>query len=377
MESNQYHNPIREHIYTIPSLVNTEIAKIFENCAGVLRSNSVKDVHSVILTGCGYSYAACLAAKQVLHRMTNLPVQVLPAIEVSRFTDIQGTSLKGILLVGISNSGEVSRINEALMLYRKHGAATIGVTGNVKGRIRDCCDFLLLAEPPALKRSLPLRGYAMTYLSLLAIAYLVALRQGRASSLDISLMISEVRTCMETLEQFLSQIDKKIFQYSKKNEKCTTFEFVGAGYERAAAFLGKIEMMGQAGIMAADEDTEQWLHCNFFMAEPETIGTMLFLASNSKAISRGLEALEYMIHLKRPVCVITDDPAIVLDSSPCIIHIPTVSELTAGLSEMIAPSLLTGYICEMKGEVYSRGFRDQWAIFRDGRGTTQSKIVVE
>ena len=134
--------------------------------------------------------------------------------------------------------------------------------------------------------------------------------------------------------------------------------------------------MGQAGLLASDEDSEQWCHCNFFLANPEQIGTVIFLASNSPAVSRTREALTYMLHLKRPVCVVTDDPALTSANGMQVIHLPEISPANAGLFEMTVPSLLTGYICELLGESYSRGFRDQWAMFKDGCGTCESKIII-
>lgn len=373
MNSQAPQNEIRKHIYSIPSLLLAESENVFNKAPEILRGLDGERIQSVLLTGCGYSYAACLAVKQAFQRITGLPVQVLPAIEVSRFTNTENPGLSNTLLIAVSYSGQVSRINEALALYQKYGAPAIGITGDPAAKIREYCRILFPASAPPLERALPLRGFAMTYLALLSIG--CALAGAEKTPLRTSEITAEITGCAEDLAVALPHMDAETYAFAAHVREAAAFEFIGAGYERGAAFLGKIEMMGQAGAIAVDEDPEQWLHCNFFMASPERIGTMLFLSSGSKAFSRGKEALEYLLHLGRPACVVTDSAGY---AGPAMaVHVPRLSDVTAGLLEMAVPSLLTGYICEMRGETYSRGFRDQWAIFRDGRGTTKSRIIVQ
>ena len=366
-------NEIRKHIYSIPPLLLAESENMLKKVPKILSGLAGEHIQSILFTFFGYSYAACLAIKNAFQRITKLPVQVLPAIEVSRFTDLGNPGLSSTLLIAISYSGEVSRINEALALYQKHSALTVGITGNLASKMREYCRFLIPVSAPPMERALPLRGFVMTYLALLSIGCTLAKMGNPAFS--VSEITSEIMRCAEDLETALPYMDEETYAFTTYVREAVAFEFIGAGYERGAAFLGKIEMMGQTGAIAVDEDPEQWLHCNFFMAGPENIGTMLFLASGSPALSRGEEALTYLLHLGRPVCVVTD--SIGYTGPAMAVHVPRLSDVTAGLVEMAVPSLLTGYICEMRDETYSRGFRDQWAIFQDGRGTTKSKIIVQ
>ena len=116
--------------------------EIFKVTAGAQSKKfSNRAVRQVILTGCGYSYAACLAAKDYIQARTHLPVTVLPTIEVARFSDLSGDSLSDTLLVAISNSGMVSRVNEALAVYEKHGAITLGITSNQTAQITQYCRY--------------------------------------------------------------------------------------------------------------------------------------------------------------------------------------------------------------------------------------------
>ncbi|MCB7318799.1 SIS domain-containing protein [Lacrimispora sp. 210928-DFI.3.58] len=367
MEKEAFYNPIREHIFSVPGLIGDELGRIFEeakNSAAFLRQ---KDIGQIILTGCGYSYAASLSVACGLRELTGRQVTALPAIEAARFLQLPMSEWERTLVIGISNSGLVTRVNEAVATCRQQGAAAIGLTSNTRGELIRYCDSCLDISSPEFGRPLPLRGYAMTIAALLAVGCALTGNAGQGE-----LVRGILAGSMEELEASLPEIDDMAWDYVQLNPALEQFEFVGSGYERGAAFLGKIEMMGQAGLMAVDEDTEQWLHCNFFMAAPERIGTILFLAKNSPGYSRAVEALSYMKHLKRPACVVTDDRDILNDPDSRSVYLPALNAVNGGLLQMTVPSLLTGYYCRLKGEEYSRGFRGPWEIFKDGRGTTKS-----
>ncbi len=361
-------NDIRIHVYSIPILVADCAGACFASCQNALTRHNLNHINRIIITGCGYSYAAALAARDALVEMTGMDVIVTPAIEVSRFSHPDRINLQRTLLVGISNSGSVTRINEALALYRKHGATTIGITANLHSPISQYADVLLNSSSVVVGRSLPLRGYIMTYLNLLAIGISI-------SKTDSQMILDSLIHDMEKLDAAMPEIDETIYQFALQ-QKEHRYEFVGSGFERAAAFLGKIEMMGQAGRMAVDEDCEQWCHCNFFQSSPEQIGTVLFRAVRSPGLSRSNEALQYMRHLGRSLCVATDDTSMYSEPTMTVVLLPDITIYNAGIVEMIVPSLLTGYACQLLDEQYSRGFRDQWSIFQDGRSTCQSELLL-
>lgn len=366
----EYKNRIQKHTYSIPALVQESVDRIICDCAEVLSPLQVSSVKRIVITGCGYSYAAALAIKDYLIEITRIPISVLPAIEVSRFSNEGAGDYDGTVLIAISNSGEVSRLNEAVMLYRKHHARVIALTANLHAPIAMHADYAIDISSPSIGSGLPLRGYCMTILALLGIGYQFA---GAPVVADVNCL----KQAASELSRILPDVDGKVIEFLEKNPQISSFEFVGSGYERGLAFLGKIQMLGQAGIMSLDEDSEQWCHCNFFMANPERIGTILFYAKSSPAASRNSEVLSYMEHLNRPVCVVTDDDKLSAPPGTVVIQLPEINNLNAGILEMAVPSLLTGYYCDQIGETYSRGFRDQWDMFKTGAGTCESQIIVD
>lgn len=365
-------NIIREHVFSVPALITASFDRIYQQCIAATESISFDTIHKIVLTGCGYSFASCISLKYYLENKTNRPVVVLPGIDASRFTVAEINDFPHTLIIGISNSGRVSRITEALMFYKKHGATSIAFTADLSSPVCEKADCVIDTSTPGIGTSNPLRGYVACNLALIALSLIIS-----GSGTDITAREkAELLRCAEALNGMLPAIDTSLAKYASESHDRTGFEFVGAGYERAAAFLGKIEMLGQAGRMAIDEDPEQWLHCNFFMDNPENIGTMLFMSQGTPALSRCKEALSYMIHLGRPVVVVTDIPETDLPDGVQTIHLPVITPLSAGIVEMVAPSLFVGHLCEQTSTPYSRGFRGVWELFKDGCGTCESEIIV-
>lgn len=369
-----FHNEIQRHIYSIPFLVTNTIEKIFALCAERLHSCMPSKLKQIVLTGCGYSYAAALAVKDALSELINMPVLVVPAVELARFTNSSiGDHYQTIGLIAISGSGAVSRVIEVMALYQNLGAFVIGMTGNMQSEMGKYANVLLDISTPDIGSVLPLRGYAMTFITLIATGWSIANYSGTKGTAKAEQIITATLEDMIQLQQRLPNLDREAIQFVTDHPTINAYEFVGSGYERAAAFLGKIEMMGQAGCMACDEDGEQWCHCNFFMANPEHIGTVLFYASRSPAASRTREVLQYMRYLQRPICVVTDDLQLTSDIDMQVFHLPDITAWNAGLLEMTVPSFLAGYVCQLLGETYSRGFRDRWSVFQDGSSTCESE----
>lgn len=365
-------NIIRTHIFTIPELVISSVDRVFEACRKEVSVSVFSGIRRIVLTGCGYSFASCLSLKTYMETVTQLPVLAAPAIEASRFTVISASDIPHTLIIGISSSGQVSRITEALAFYHAHGAVCIALTANPQSAMCKYADAVLDISVPPIGTSNPLRGYAMCSLVLIALCHRIA---GMDSAYEKETGKALMRD-MNSLRASLGIMDETMSAVAELHAQYIGSEFVGAGYERASAFLGKIEMLGQAGKMAIDEDPEQWLHCNFFLDHPEAIGTMLFMAHNSPAYSRCSEALGYMIHLKRPVVLVSDRMRHDLPGTVTQVILPEITSLNCGLLEAVPPSLLVGHYCSQNNIPYSRGFANQWELFRDGCGTCRSEIKI-
>jgi len=98
----------------------------------ILRSNRM------IFVACGTSYHACLACRQIVEELTELPVSVELA---SDFLDRRCPIFRSDVCIFVSQSGETAETLEALRYAKSHNALTVGVVnvvGSSIARMTDC-----------------------------------------------------------------------------------------------------------------------------------------------------------------------------------------------------------------------------------------------
>lgn len=85
MDMSPFHNPMRENVYDVPNLVRSQCAQIERDGRMALTVPEIYRLRRIIVTGCGDSYAAGLSMKPAMETLTGLPVEVLPAMHLSRY----------------------------------------------------------------------------------------------------------------------------------------------------------------------------------------------------------------------------------------------------------------------------------------------------
>ena len=82
-----YNNPMRENAHDVPSLTIGQCKQIEADSRMILTTPEIYELRRIVITGCGDSYAAGISMKPALEFLTGLPVDVEPAIHLSRYTD--------------------------------------------------------------------------------------------------------------------------------------------------------------------------------------------------------------------------------------------------------------------------------------------------
>ena len=372
-----HENAIRTHIFSIPELLLEQADRTFENVQKVFLKEDLVHIRKIVMTGCGYSYAAGMSAKYIFEKIARIPTEIPYSIDASRHIDLSVIPPRNeTMFIGVSNSGIVARIAESMERFSRTGATTVAFTGDSESKCARYAKYTVDVSCPSLKRSLPLRGYVMTLLNCYAIAWNIAMVKGIASKTECNNFYEELKELARDLEMKLPEIDEAISEFAVKVQDAKTYEFVGSGTEYAAAWIGRQQMAGQTGKMGLDCSTEDWLHSTFFLSEPEKIGTMLFMPGRSTSYSREREVFHFMLHLKRPLCVVSDLSELP-EQGAILARVPyTDNRELYPLVDLIPVSLFAGKICELTGEEYSRGFRDNWDFSIGGRATEFSEIHI-
>ena len=117
-------NAMQRQVFSLPELIKSQYEDLEPKTRKVLSFEETFNIQRIILTGCGDSYAACMAAKYTFEMLTSIPVEVVPAIELSRFYCEKhlGIDCRNPLVIAVSNSGTVARISEAVQRAKKYGS---------------------------------------------------------------------------------------------------------------------------------------------------------------------------------------------------------------------------------------------------------------
>lgn len=370
-------NYIKQHIRTIPALLREYAETMDQRVQDALEAPLLKQTQMVVMTGCGYSYAAACNGAEFIEKIAQIPARALYSVDASRHQSLnvlpQG---KQTLFIGVSGSGVVARVAEGLLRFREQGAYAVAFTADRQSACARAAETTvdLSAPPVCIERSLPLRSYAVTLLAFCAVAWRIAVLQGKRTEAERRAFYKELYAAADGLQQALPQVEKQMEGFVRQvHRTASVYEWVGSGSGFVSAWLGRQELVGQAGLFGVECSAEDWLHSTFFAARPETIPTLLLSPPNSPARSRLEEVERSMAYLRRPLCVIGQSVC----KEASVVELPyPANELLNPFLELAPVSLLAGEVCEQIGEEYSRNFRDRWDFSKGGAATANSEIVV-
>ena len=270
---------------------------------------------------------------------------------------------------------KLARIAECLERMQSHGIMTVAVTSDKQSRCAKYGDYLADINVARMTESLPLCNFTMTILFFLLLARRIASIKQINQETDIKNFAEKFKQMEQSLEQQLPFIEQQVNDFADEAASSFLFEFVGSGTGYPAAWLGRQLMSGQTGKAVLECSTEDWLHSTFFLCHPEKIATVLIKSSVARSKSRETEVMHYMMYLKRKLCIITDHPEKEEDMKQIIV--PSSGHVLLDPFMHIAPiSLMAGRVCELTGEQYSRGFRDNWDFSKGGYATEYSLIKI-
>ena len=105
-------NALIRQVLSLPELIEQQYNDLEPKARKALTTPEIFGIQRIVLTGCGDSYAAALATKHAFEMLTNLPCEVVPAIELSRLYSRKqlGFAPCNPLVIAVSNSGSVVRM---------------------------------------------------------------------------------------------------------------------------------------------------------------------------------------------------------------------------------------------------------------------------
>lgn len=374
----QYHNPMRENAFNVPSLCREQCTKIEADSRMILTTPEIYELRRIIITGCGDSYAAGISMKPALETLTGLPVTVEPAISLARYTAPDTFGKPGSTLVmAVSNSGGVSRVAEAVQRASNHGCLTLAITGKPESKLAQAAQKRVpLAIPPfAAGGGNGVRSYLISMLSLLLVGIRIGEVKGRYMMTDSEAYRKAVVDYAAAFEAALPALDQQMLELAQQTRERELFEFLGSGGNLGTAWFSHAKIVEATGDAASFTDMEAWMHLYCFYRELDMKVAFAYANTAGTDRSRAEETLGAMAQMKGKLFVITDSADMPLPEGCTRILVPACKyDWLAPLLNYLPVSLYAGFLCELKGETYGRSGREDWAPIAGTGLLTNSRI---
>ncbi|XP_065143593.1 glutamine--fructose-6-phosphate aminotransferase [isomerizing] 2 [Paramisgurnus dabryanus] len=212
----------------------------------------IKRCRRLIIIGCGTSFHAGVATRQILEELTELPVMVELA---SDFLDRITPVFRDDVCFFISQSGETADTLMALRYCKQRGALTVGITNTVGSSIcrETDCGVHINAGPEVGVAST--KAYTSQFVSLIMFALMMS--EDRLSLQQRRLeIINGLKKLPELIKEVLS-LDDKIKSLADELDHQKSLLVMGRGYNYATCLEGALKIkeityMHSEGIMAGE-----------------------------------------------------------------------------------------------------------------------------
>ncbi|KAK6298745.1 glutamine--fructose-6-phosphate aminotransferase [isomerizing] 2-like isoform X1 [Coregonus clupeaformis] len=212
----------------------------------------IKRCRRLIMIGCGTSFHAAVATRQILEELTELPVMVELA---SDFLDRNTPVFRDDVCFYISQSGETADTLMALRYCKEKGALTVGITNTVGSSIsRDTdCGVHINAGPEIGVAST--KAYTSQFAALIMFGLMMS--EDRISLQARRLeIINGLRILPELIKKVLT-LDKKIKSIADELYEQKSLLVMGRGFNYATCLEGALKIkeityMHSEGILAGE-----------------------------------------------------------------------------------------------------------------------------
>ena len=372
----EFENAMLRQVLSVPDLLEEVYPDLEPQVRYVMTTPEIYSVKKVVLTSCGDGYAACLAAKRAFEKFLQIPIEVVEPLSLARYYQMKwvGESPCDPLVIALSNSGQVTRVVEAVERMRAHRAMTIAVTSDPESPLAKAAEKVIVPKIPKFENSPGIRSYAVLQMTV----YLLAIRMGEVR---LKYTMDQANTYRQELKrlpkEFLKnagQVCDLALEAAKQFKDAASAEMIGCGADYGTAWYAHEKMYEAVGIPAVHLDSENWFHVNYFVKDVKHTLTMVFAAKGDEAESRTRELVERMNQMGRDFVLVTNDGS--LGAKYRFLTPESETCLFQSMAAHMVPALIAGYLAAMREEPYSRGFEGIWKEEKGMYSTTVSETVL-
>jgi glucosamine--fructose-6-phosphate aminotransferase (isomerizing) len=328
----------------------------------VLSTPEIYGIRQIIITGSGDSYIAAASVADALRSWTGMPVQAMVAMQASRYLSLgfstRSLPLRSALVVCVSHSGEAARVVEAAQRTRAAGALTLALTAARDSRLSRATAKVLSVQSRDSSSAPGTLSYSASLLGLYLLGIRMAEVRLRMSMASADALRQALSNLPSAIASSIALCEQPLLACAEAWQGYRSADILGSGPATGSAAYCAAKLIEAVGIHAASQDIEEFIHLNYFVAEPTALPTIVFAAARSAAAGRAAELLQTLQELGRPVLLLTDE--LTLGPADQTLVLPSTSEWLQPMLDVIPAGLLAAYWADRIGAEYYRGQRGPW-----------------
>jgi glucosamine--fructose-6-phosphate aminotransferase (isomerizing) len=350
-------NTMIAQVQSLPELIRTEFDGLDARARLLMNHEECLSVKRVVITGCGDSHMAGIAAELAFEQIAGIPAEPMRANKGGRYAAPYKHSHypHNPLVLGISVSGTVTRTREAVGLFKKYGAPTVAITGNPESPLAKLADRMLNCAIPDFPFAPGVRSYRISLLALYLLAIRLGEVQDRYSQAEANKLRQELLSTADVIEATIAAVDAKTRELAEAVAEEKNYVFVGDGPNFATALFGAAKVIEAAGRHAMGQESEEWAHLQYFTSTDPSTPTFL--------ISPGYRGHERVGHLMEPlkrigrttVAIVPQGDEVVAPHAQWVL--PVMGDVREAFTPMVyatATELFSAHLADVIGEPFFR-----------------------
>lgn len=367
-------------------------AKVFELCGPDImeqvnnifkKTDLASKIDRVYITGCGDSFFAGLACRDLFVKYAKVHVEVYQAIEFSRYICPNEVDEKAAVL-SISSSGRVARTVECALRAKEKNAFSIGVTRNSESKLANTANEKIVVEIPDVVGVAPgTQSYIASMLAIISFAVALGKERGVLEQEGADAIFDYIHDLGDamaaTVELNFELVRKYVEAYTKEEDpnRIKIFHILGSGPNWGTAQFGTMKLLEASGFDSVPQGIEEWAHSQYFTTKPGT--HVVVLAPKGGSRDRALEILQAVTVMDGKKIVIGEENDDELARAADIyLPISGMENIKEEFSQLIYPiplELLALHLSDVLGIVPFEFESKPWRKQENFRQIFQSKIV--
>lgn len=360
----------------LPGLMLNSVDDLDHHLRTLLTPHEIYASKRMILTGCGDSHMAGVAAEMAFEQLADLPAEPMTAMQAARYGFIRKFQEfpKNPLVVGVSVSGNVVRTREALAIARQAGALTLAVTSNAESPLAQVAEKVWHVQSPESLFSPGVSSYRISMMALYLLAIRFAEVTHKVSQEQANRWRQEIKSAADVIEQTIAMNIETARALASECKDLKDYVFTGYGPNLATALFSAAKILEATGRHAIGQDTEEWAHLQYFVnVDPET--PTFVISPGGRGHSRAAELVEPMTRVGRKVVgIVPESDQLIAPQLKWVFRIPgNLPEWLTPMVYAVPAELFCSFLSEEIGEPY---FRATTAAYQSGDNTIRTSRMM-